>query len=213
MRMLLIGCTLLMACSSSKKREAKMEAIDQFKIIITGDFDNRAQVEAEIKAGRQLHPLARHINRVADEKIINRPEKAKEPKHFYILEESYYDYPGKPTEIKPFLFKFSDAGEGRVQLTVYQLPAGIDKKDIRNDNAALQFDYTQLVPSPTFKGAVYALKDDGCFYTNSANELGNGMRFTLTEKMCRTQLQVMELLEKDGKQLTPYDTPILYDRR
>ncbi|MFZ1524470.1 MAG: hypothetical protein WAT22_06605 [Saprospiraceae bacterium] len=38
------------------------------------------------------------------------------------------------------------------------------------------------------------------------------MKFTLIETISATQLIVMELLEKDGRRLTPYETPIVYDR-
>jgi len=39
------------------------------------------------------------------------------------------------------------------------------------------------------------------------------MKFTLIETLGKTRLIVMELLEKEGKRLTPYDTPIIYDRK
>ena len=91
------------------------------------------------------------------------------------------------------------------------LPKELDKNTIKNSNANLFFDYNTLTPSPTFKGAIYNY--DGKFFTtNSVNELGNGMRFTLTEKLNLKQLIVMELLEKDGKKLTTYTTPIVYNR-
>ena len=50
------------------------------------------------------------------------------------------------------------------------------------------------------------------FYINAPNDLPNGMKFTLIETISATQLIVMELLEKDGRRLTPYETPIVYDR-
>jgi hypothetical protein len=70
------------------------------------------------------------------------------------------------------------------------------------------------VPSPTFQGADYSWDaKKKTFSTISVNDLGNGMRFTLSETFTSQSLQVMELLEKNGQRLTPYDTPILYDRK
>ncbi|MBK7633751.1 MAG: hypothetical protein IPJ13_05215 [Saprospiraceae bacterium] len=75
----------------------------------------------------------------------------------------------------------------------------------------MKFDYNTISPSPSFKPAFYTRKDDK-FYINGLNDLPNGMKFTLIETISATQLIVMELLEKDGRRLTPYETPIVYDR-
>ncbi len=200
---------ILSACAGSKNARLNMKPIDIFKEIITGDFDNSKQVAAEIESGKQVHPLAKHVNRIADGKIKNLP---KNSNGFFVLEESYYTYPGKTVELKPFLFQFSAYGDKQVKLTVYQLPAGPAKASIRNDNSALSFDYNELKLSPTFKEAVYDFVN-GNFVTNTAAELGNGIMFTLTETLGKEKLLVMELLEKAGKRITPYDTPIVYDRK
>lgn len=54
--------------------------------------------------------------------------------------------------------------------------------------------------------------DGESFSVNHPNDLGNGMKFTLIETLSLSQLEVMELLEKDGQRVTPYDTPIIYKR-
>jgi hypothetical protein len=186
-------------------------AIGRFQKFITGDFDNSHQVVEEIKKGMQVHPLSVHVNRVADDKIRNRPPGLK---GFFILEESYYLMSGKTLELKPYLFLFEPYGSDQVKLTAFQLPASIAKESLRNDNAQLSFDYTSLVPSPTFKGAIYSWDDKRkTFSTVAPNDLPGGMRFTLSEIFTKDELQVMELLEKDGKRLTPYDTPIIYRRK
>ncbi len=190
-------------------RAQKPPALDLFRTYITGDFDNARQIAQQQKKGTPTHPFARHINRVADDKIRNLPS---DLNGFFLLEESYYEYTGKPTDIKPYLFLFQDAGPGRVRLSVFQLPPDIPVTEITNDNPNLSFDYHQLRPSPTFKPAEYELRGRA-FYLNAPNELGNGMRFTLIEKITKNRLEVMELLEKDGQRLTPYDTPIIYGRR
>ncbi len=154
--------------------------------------------------------LAVHVNAVANSKFTNLP---KDLKGFFLLEESYYSYPNKPLDIKPYLFYFEESNY-TILLKVYQLPKDFKKEDCRNDNANLKFDYHSLQPSPTFKGAVYTYNAaTKSFSTVSENELPNNMKFTLTETFTSKQLQVMELLEKEGQKLTPYDTPIIYDRK
>lgn len=186
------------------KRE---RAIDQFAQYIVGDFTNQKQVEAEQQAGKQIHPLAKHVNRRADGKIIG----ALTRDGFWLLEESYYEYPGKPMDSKPYLFFFEAAGDDAVRLIVYKFPEGLPVESLKNSNADLKMNFSDLKLSPTFKGALYTRKGD-TFSTNTPNDLGNGMTFTLIETFTKDQLQVMELLEKNGQRLTPYDTPILYDR-
>ena len=58
---------------------------------------------------------------------------------------------------------------------------------------------------------IYTLADDK-FTVNHPTDLGNGMTFTLIETLAKNRLEVMELLEKNGKKLTPYETPIIYER-
>jgi hypothetical protein len=209
---IVIGSIIFLSCNTVKKMETE-RYIDIFQKVITGDFDNSKQVAEEIANGKQIHPLAKHVNRVIDNRIEGLPN-PRVKSDFWILEESYYEYPGKSIEVKPYLFNFRQALDNTVLLTVYQLPNNIDKKEIRNDNPNLKFNFQELKPSPTFKGATYIYdKERKVFTTNSVNNLGNGMQFTLTETLSLYKLIVMELLEKDGKRITPYDTPIVYDRK
>jgi len=202
---LLTVLTITQIASAQKKSTL----INRFQEYITGDFDNSTQVVAEIKAGKQIHPLAIHVNRLANDKVKNIP---KDLNGFFIIEESYYLADGKPIDLKPYLFLFEEKVTGIVHLTTFQL-TGLKKEEVRNDNALLQFDFTQLQPSPTFKGADYTWNaSDKTFNTVSLNDLGNGMKFTLTEKFTNKQLSVLEQVEKDGKLLTAWNTPIIYLR-
>lgn len=186
-----------------------MSSIELFKQYITGDFDNQRQITQQIKAGRQIHPFAVHVNRVADHRILNAPK----VNGFWILEESYYTKPGESEiEVKPYLFLFESVDGDKVKLTPYTMPEHIDKKTIRNDNDSLVFDYRDLKPSASFKPAFYERKGN-TFTIFAPNDLPNGMKFTLIETINADRLEVMELLEKDGQRLTPYDTPIIYDRK
>lgn len=205
---LLLASFITIGFSSFTPKKQKL--LDIFKTYITGQFDNSRQVVAQIKQGKQIHPIAIHVNAVANSKFINLP---KDLKGFFLLEESYYQYPNKPLELKPYLFYFEE-DNNTINLKVYQLPKELKKEEIRNDNVNLQFDFATLQPSATFKGATYnydAAKKT--FSTKSENVLPNNMKFTLIENFSKNQLNVMELLEKDGQRLTPYDTPIVYDRR
>jgi hypothetical protein len=181
--------------------------IHLFRTYITGDFDNQRQVDAELKEGKQIHPYAKHVNRVADSKIDNLPAQLN---GFFLLEESYYKYAEGDTIIKPYLFFFEALPEGQVKLYSMQLPQDVPPKDIRNDNHALRFNYQTLRPSPSFKPAVYTQTERG-FYIKAPNEFPGGS-FTLEETIGKDRLEVMELLIRDGKQVTPYDTPLIYER-
>jgi hypothetical protein len=188
--------------------QTQLSDFELYKTYIQGDLDNQEQVDAEIKAGKQIHPYAKHINRLFDSKILNLP---KDYNGFYILEESYYTYSNKPTEIKPYLFWFEQTEQGQVRLHSLQLPKNIDKKELRNDNANLSIDYKDLKDSPTFQPAIYTKTDKG-FYIKAPVDLPNGMKFTLEETIGKESFEVMELLEKGGKSLTPYSLPIIYKR-
>jgi hypothetical protein len=185
-----------------------MRSIDLFKTYITGDFNNKNQIGLEKSSGNQVHPLAIHVNRVADHIIDHKPT----VDGFWILEESYYTKPGAmDVEVKPYLFLFESAEKNMVKLTPYTLPKEMDVKQITNDNPNLRFDFNELKPSSSFKPAYYK-REGNVFTIHAPNDLANGMKFTLIETITANQLSVMELLEKDGKRITPYNTPILYDR-
>jgi hypothetical protein len=184
-----------------------MKAYDYFKEVLCGVFDNKNQVEAEKKGGKQVHPYAKHVTALIT--IKNMPA---DKKGYFILEESYYEYPDKPLEMKPYLFYIEAVADDKIQLSSFSFPTDLDKKDIRNDNKNLNLEYSKISVSKTFKPAIYTLKDKA-FTVNHPTDLPNGMRFTLIETLTKNRLEVMEMLEKDGKKLTPYDTPIIYERK
>ncbi|MCS7037928.1 MAG: hypothetical protein RMJ33_00055 [Saprospiraceae bacterium] len=196
----------LVSCRSLTPPEVSPPAIHVFKSYITGDFDNRQQVEAERAAGKQVHPLARHVNRVADHRIRNAPQRA----GFWLIEESYYDMPDGTHKINHHLFFFEAVDARTVRLYAYQLPDYLPMEQLTNDNPNLSIDYHDLRISPRFKPAEYAFDGKDTFTIHAPNDWGNGMQFTLIEKFTPGRLEVMELLEKNGQRLTPYDTPIIY---
>ncbi len=198
--------TVLLSCKSALVGTKSPIAIELFKTYLTGDFDNHQQVEAERAAGQQIHPFARHVNRVADHRIRNAPPRP----GFWLIEESYYDMPDGTHKINHHLF-FFEAVDGRtVRLYAYELPESLPMEQLTNDNPALSIDYNELRISSRFKPAEYNFDGKDTFTIYAPNDWGNGMRFTLIEKFTPGRLEVMELLEKDGQRLTPYDTPIIY---
>ncbi len=204
--LLFIIASLFASCSP--KINSQLSDFELYKNYIQGDLDNIEQVNTEIKSGKQIHPYAKHVNRLLDSKIKNLPQNYN---GFYILEESYYTYPNKPMEEKPYLFWFEKTNKGQIRLHSLQIPKNIDKKNLKNDNKKLSLNYTDLVDSPTFKPAIYTKKSNG-FYIKAPIDLPNGMKFTLEETIGKESFEVMELLEKGGKSVTPYSTPIIYKR-
>jgi hypothetical protein len=206
---IIIGmCLVFFQACTTIKNTSNMKAFDYFKEVLCGVFDNKNQIETERKAGKQVHPYAKHVTALFDSKIKNKPS---DLKGYFILEESYYTYEGKPMEIKPYLFFIEDVAIDKIQLSSYALPTDIPKADIRNDNANFSLDFKTISVSKTFKPAIYTFKN-GNFNVNHPTDLPNEMRFTLIETLSKNRLEVMELLEKDGKRLTPYETPIIYER-
>jgi hypothetical protein len=204
--LLLIATALVSSCSS--KITSQLSDFELYKSYIQGDLDNLDQINDEIKAGKQIHPYAKHVNRLFDSKIKNLPTNYN---GFFILEESYYTYPNKAMEEKPYLFWFERTEKGQIRLHSLQIPKNIDKKNLKNDNKKLSINYSDLVDSPTFKPTIYTRTKKG-FYIKTSIDLPNGMKFTLEETIGKDTFEVMELLEKSGKSLTPYSTPIIYRR-
>lgn len=182
--------------------------LERFVEILCGTLDNQAQVEEEKANGKQIHPYAKHVTAVCDHKIRNRPA---DHEGVYILEESYYLYPGKEMEIKPLFFYVRSDGQNKALLQSVQIPDHLDKAEVINANEDLVFDFNELSIRP-FGVAEYTLQEGGHFTVDHLAEMGNGITFRLTETLSDEGLEVMEMVKKNGVQLTPYNTPILYRR-
>lgn len=187
----------------------KAEILNQFVEVLCGDLDNSEQVAQELAAGQQVHPLAVHITRVCTHKIKNLP---KDWDGVFILEESYYTYPGKEMEIKPLFFKVTPHDEG-VYLESVLVTEKYDKKTVVNANEELKWDWNTLTVNDGFKRANYKIIADNYFITDHQCDFGEGLTFRLTETLTEDYLIVMETLKKDGVQVTPYSMPIIYKPR
>ena len=197
----------MFSCTTTRKPQ-KTSDLDLYLSYLTGNFDNFAQVESEQKMGKQTHPYAKHVSRVITNRVKNIPA---DFKGVFVLEESYYKTSGQDTLLKPYIFKFLLNDAGQIVLHSMGVPAQIDKKKFRNDNPNWSLDFADLKESPSFKPAVYAKTVRG-FYVKAPNDLPGGIKFTLEETIGNGFLEVMELAEKDGKRLTPYETPLQYVR-
>ncbi|MCU0339691.1 MAG: hypothetical protein MUE30_07390 [Spirosomaceae bacterium] len=202
----LLILSLTFACISPKAQ--KMSDLDLYLSYLTGDFDNIAQVETQRKVGKQTHPYAKHVTRVITQRVSGIPA---DFKGVFVLEESYYKYPNQDTIVKPYIFKFEVNAQRQIVLHSMAIPERIDKKTFRNDNATWRLAFAELKESPSFKPAAYTKTERG-FYIKAPNDLPGGVKFTLEETIGNGFLEVMELAEKDGKRLTPYDTPLQYVR-
>lgn len=184
------------------------KVLKRFTDILCGTLDNKAQVDKEKAAGKQVHPYAKHVTDICDHLLINRPNGHE---GIYVLEESYYTYPGKPMDIKPLIFYLRSDGNRKVFLESIKAPH-IDPATITNDNPALILDFNKLEVS-SFGTAEYTLQVTDQFTTNHIGVIGPGMTFQLTETLSDGHLSVLEIVRKDGVKLTPYDTPIDYIKK
>jgi hypothetical protein len=198
---------LLIMCSCKVVRNTKkMTDLDIYLSYLVGDFDNKAQLDAETAAQKMLHPYAKHVTRIITSRVKNIPADFKD---VFVLEESYYKYPNQDTVIKPYIFRFELNDKNQVVLHSVAVPERINKAKLRNDNPDWSLDFAELQDSPSFKATAYTKTDRG-FYINAPNDLPGGVKFTLEETIGDGFLEVMELAEKGGKRLTPYSTPLMY---
>ena len=182
------------------------KAMDLFEEILCGDLDNRAQVEKERQAGKQVHPYAKHITRMMDHKIKNIPD-GHEGR--YVLEESYYTYPGQETQVKPLLFYLKEKGD-TILLHSIAVPERLELTEVVNDNDQLIFEFDELKVKEVFGAAQYVMVDNLFFTVDHPCDFGGGVTFRLVEMLTKDGLMVMEIYKKDGKIMTPYDTPLQY---
>ncbi|EGT4850027.1 TPA: hypothetical protein ACXDUQ_004042 [Clostridioides difficile] len=187
-----------------------MNKFELFKKVIVGNFNNLEQVEKEKSEGKVIHPIAKHVNRICNDKIKNLP---KEFKGIFVIEESYYtDIKTDRTNILPHLFLFEEVENGQVKLTSYEIPKDISKKDFTNSNEELKMDYNELEVSTKFMPMIYEYKEDKGFYGKSLSDFGRGMTFLLEETLSENEFEVNEILKRGDQVLVGFETPIIYRR-
>lgn len=177
---------------------------------ITGDFDNRPQLDRDRADGKPPHPYSRFVNRLADDKVRNRPANQS---GFYVLEERYYVYPGQDTLVKPQLYFFEETASGTVKLHVLQWPDTKVTKQIRNDNSGLQFDYNTLTDLPAVTPTAFERTYRGFYLNTHPNTAVPATGQLLLERTIgRDFLEVTEVVNLSGKRSALYSAPIVYKR-
>ena len=184
-----------------------MDTLKRFTNNLCGGFNNDKQIQDQEAKGKVTHPKAKHINRIANDKIINLPC---DFNGYFIIEESYYEI-GNRKNILPHLFLFTLNENNQVVLTSYDLPEGISKEEFKNDNNNLIIDYNKLVKSEKFTPMIYIEVNDG-FEGESISDFGRGVKFTLKERTEKGKLYVSEVFEKNGKITFGFVDPIVYDK-
>ena len=179
-----------------------MNKLQEFIALLCGTFDNAAQ----LRAGAEGLPLARHVNTVCNDKITGLPEGFD---GVFVVEESYYTTDGK-THASPHLFLFTLEEDGAVKLTSYEVPEGCDKTAFTYDSMPVTA-YERLRVSEKFTPALYR-EQDGVWEGGSVSMFSPVLKFTLFERFSREVLEVSESMEVNGKRTFGYDVPILYRR-
>lgn len=182
-----------------------MNTLDKFIEVLSGEFNNDEQYMLEEKEGKIVHPKAKHINGICNDKINNLPA---DFKGYFVIEESYYDL-GKTTNILPHLFLFTLNEQGNVVLTSYELPEGIAKEEFRNDNKELKMDYQKLIKSEKFTPMEYR-EENGEFKGESLSTFAPGITFELKESMKDGELRVSEVFKRNGTITFGFVDPIVY---
>lgn len=185
-----------------------MNTLDKFIINLCGTFNNKEQIENELRNGKAVHPKAKHINAIANEKITNLPRYFK---GYFILEESYYYLDGK-TNVMPHLFLFTLNDDKNVTLTSYEIPEEISKEEFRNDNKELKIDFKKLKASEKFTPLIYTQVDDDKFVGESTSSFSPVTTFVLKETISSDSLEVSECFYNNGKLTFGFVDPIIYKR-
>lgn len=183
-----------------------MEKLKMFLVMMTGNFDNRAQYEKFKEEGKEDFPMAEHVNTLCNDKIINLPEDFKGE---FLLEESYYTTKGN-TKPMPHLFLFSEK-DGAVVLESYEMPEGYDNDSFKYGNLTT-LDFNKLKKSEKFNPIVY-IEEPGVFIGKSESMFSPVLKFTIREIVSDTMLSVSETFEVNGRRTFGFDVPIEYIRK
>lgn len=184
-----------------------MNILNSFITNLCGNFNNDEQIKLEIEKNNLIHPKARHINKVCNDKISNIPDNFN---GFFVLEESYYEM-GTFKNSLPHLFLFTLNSDGNIVLTSYDIPSEIKKEDFRTDNSNLKMDFNQLKVSEKFTPMTY-IYENGEFKGESISHFTPVTTFILKETVKDGILEVSEVFKKDGKITFGFESPIIYKK-
>lgn len=184
-----------------------MPQLDKFMDMLCGTFDNMEQCSTEKATGNQIHPQAKHVIGICNDRIDHLPE---EFPGYFVIEESYFDMGDRVIE-KHYLFSYVEKEDGKILLTSYDVPDSIRREDLTNGNQQLSIDYRELRVSPRFQPLVLEEKEDGYFGENvSQFSLDTTFHFSL--KVMDGVFHVKELLLRNGAAIAGYEEPTIYIR-
>ncbi|WP_294405104.1 hypothetical protein [uncultured Clostridium sp.] len=184
-----------------------MNTLNNFIETLCGEFNNDEQINNEEIQGNIVHPKAKHINGICNDKIENLPDNFE---GYFIIEESYYDM-GKFKNILPHLFLFTTNENNQIVLTSYELPKDISKEDFRNNNSQLIMNYNDLQISEKFTPMIYT-ENNGVFSGESISFFTPETKFILKETIEKDTLSVSEVFYKNDKITFGFIDPIVYKK-
>lgn len=185
-----------------------MQSLTQFLQYLCGTFSNEEQLKEQLLQGKLVHPEAKHVNEVCNDKIKNLPANFE---GYFVLEESYY-HNNNAESLLPHLFLFTQNPLGQIVLESYELPNGYRKEEFTNNNPALQFDYHTLKKSEKFTPLVYSYTD-GCYEGESHSDFSHGVEFILKERVEPDTIYVSETFLHNGVLTFGFEEPIRYERQ
>lgn len=185
----------------------KNKMLEHFIDILSGEFHNKEQVKAEIEAGNRIHPNAKHIIKVCNDKIRNLPENFQ---GYFVIEESYFDLSTHQVE-KHYLFLYEAISDSQVQLTSFNIPKEIISDTFSAQNEELIFDYAGLEVSPRFVPLVLDFKN-GVYFGENESVFSEGHLFKFSLEVREDAFLVKEVLENKGKVIAGYYDPIIYKK-
>jgi hypothetical protein len=182
-----------------------MQNLNRFMEMVCGAFDNSEQCRQEEARGTRIHPRARHIIGICNDRISNLP--ADFP-GFFVIEESYFDLGAQQIE-KHYLFLYEETVHGKIRLTSFDVPASIPRASFTNANREMQIDFEQLTVSPRFEPLILD-QQDGEFFGENSSLFAPETIFKFSLRVTPRALIVKELLERSGVRVAGYETPIVY---
>ncbi len=184
-----------------------MRALDRLMEMLCGTFDNRAQYDRESLSGRPVHPRARHVIGLCNEKIDHLPE---DFSGYFVIEESRFDLEEQRIE-KHYLFLYDEDEPGRVRLTSYNVPPEMPKERFTNDDPAIRLDYLKLEVSPRFQPLTLR-EEDGVFRGENCSRFSEDTTFLFSLSVSSERLLVKELLLRGAERVAGYEEPVEYIR-
>ena len=184
-----------------------MQNLIRFMDMLCGTFENREQCHQEDADGERIHPGAKHVIGVSNEKMLNLPA---DFAGYFVIEESYFDMDDR-TIAKHYLFLYEELKDGSIRLASYDPPPSVPRESLTNANQSLRIDFAEVKISPRFTPLVLE-EDAGDFFGENVSQFAPETLFKFALRVTADALYVTELLERNRTRIAGFDTPIVYAR-